>query len=130
MGGELNNHAPAIRFLIRDYDTKFTTALDTVFRSEGIDVIRTPFQAPNTNAFAECRVRTDLEKYLNKPLIIKHTHLQRVMRVFVAYHNTARPHQGIEQQILFPLTIPVDSGPIRCRNVIGGIIHNYYCEAA
>jgi putative transposase len=41
------------RFLIHDHDEKFTQAHDTVFRSEHIRIIPTPFQAPNANAFAE-----------------------------------------------------------------------------
>ena len=55
---ELVDREPAIRFLIRDNDTKFTAAFDTVFRSEGIDIIRTLYRAPNANAFAE-RVRRE-----------------------------------------------------------------------
>jgi putative transposase len=39
---ELEDRDPAIRFLIRDNDKKFSHAFDTVFRAEGIDVIRTP----------------------------------------------------------------------------------------
>ena len=46
---ELDGREPTIRFLIRDNDQKFTTAFDTVFRSEGIDVIPTPYRAPNAN---------------------------------------------------------------------------------
>jgi putative transposase len=127
---DLEQHEPAIRFLIRDNDTKFTVAFDTVFRSEGIDIIRTPYRAPNANAFAERWVRTVREECLNKLLIINQAHLRRVMQEFVAYHNTARPHQGIDQQIPVPHTAPVGSGPVRCRNVLGGIIHAYYREAA
>jgi hypothetical protein len=46
--------------LIRDNDSKYTVAFDSVFESEGIHIIRTPFKAPNANAFAErwvCTVR-------------------------------------------------------------------------
>jgi len=42
----------SIGFLIHDNDTKFSKAFDTVFESEGIHVINTPFRAPNANGYA------------------------------------------------------------------------------
>jgi len=41
------------RFLIHDNDGKFTKTHDTVFQSEHIHIIPTPFQAPNAKALAE-----------------------------------------------------------------------------
>ena len=37
------------RFLIRDWDSKFTRAFDDVFASDGTTIIKTPVQAPNAN---------------------------------------------------------------------------------
>jgi len=128
---ELEDRDPPMRFLIRDNDKKYTEPFDTVFRSEGLKVIRTPYQAPNANAYAERWVRTVREECLNKILIINQAHLRRVMAEFVTYHNTARPHQGLEQQIPLPRpTPPASTGPVCCRTVLGGIIHDYYREAA
>lgn len=45
-------------FLIHDNDGRFTGAHDTVFRSEHIRIIPTPFQALNADAFAELWVQT------------------------------------------------------------------------
>ena len=67
---------------------------------------------------------------LDKLLIINQAHLRRVMCEYVAFFNTARPHQGIEQQIPVPQTRHHIDGLVRCRNVLGGILHDYYRDAA
>src|SRR4030095_8378056 len=47
-----------IRFLIRDRDQKFTDGFDEVFRSDGIEIVRTPFRTPQANGVAERVVHT------------------------------------------------------------------------
>ena len=127
---ELDGREPAIHFLIRDNDKKFSHAFDTVFRSAGIHVIPSPDHAPNANAYAERWIRSVREECLDKVLILNQTHLRRVMREYIAFFNTARPHQGISQQIPVPPASRATSGPVRCRNVLGGILHDYYRDAA
>jgi hypothetical protein len=46
----LAERATAARFLIHDRDNKFSHAFDVVFRSEGVEMIRTPFRAPPAKA--------------------------------------------------------------------------------
>jgi putative transposase len=55
---ELGGPAGPLRFLIRDRDQKFTSAFDQVFYSDGIEIVRTPFRAPQANGVAERFVRT------------------------------------------------------------------------
>lgn len=127
---ELQDREPGIHFLIRDNDKKFAQAFDTVFRSEGIDIIRTPYHAPNANAYTERWVRSAREECLDKLLIINQAYLQRVMREYMAFFNTARPHQGLAQQIPVPGITHDNTGPVRCRAMLGGIIHDYCRDAA
>jgi len=54
----LEEDAADKRCLIHDNDSKFTADFDTVFQSEGLHVIHTPFQAPNANSVAERWVRS------------------------------------------------------------------------
>ena len=75
-------------------------------------------------------MRSVREECLDKLIILNERHLRRVMQEFVAYHNTARPHQGIDQQLPISGSASIGTGPVRCRNVLGGIIHDYYREAA
>jgi len=55
---DLDRHADRFRFLVRDRDSKFTDTFDTVFRTAGIDILRTPPRSPRANAYAERWVRT------------------------------------------------------------------------
>lgn len=123
---KLDEQETNIRFLIHDRDTKFTQSFDAVFQAEGIDIIRTPIRAPNANAYAERWVRTVREECFDKLIIINQAHLKQVMREYVTYYNTARPHQGIQQRTPIPLPKPNNHGRVRCRDVLGGLIHDYY----
>ncbi len=58
VGAFTDERATPIRFLIRDRDTKFTTAFDEVFHSEDIQIVRSPARAPKANAIAERLVGT------------------------------------------------------------------------
>jgi transposase InsO family protein len=77
----------SFRFLIRDRDQKFTDSFDEIFRSDGIEIIRTPFRAPQANGVAERFVRTVRLECLDWLLILGPQHLEHVARVFIDHYN-------------------------------------------
>jgi hypothetical protein len=122
--------AAEFRFLIRDRGSKFTDMFDTVFESEGFHVFPTPVRAPNANAFSERWVRTVREECLDHILIINEAHLQRVLKTYIDYYETARPHQGLNQQMPLPQPPTTHSGEVQKRQILGGIINDYYRSPA
>jgi putative transposase len=129
MTWELRDRAVPMRYLIHDHDTKFTGMFDTVFESEGIEIVDIPYEAPNANAYAERWVRSVRQECLDKLIVLNERHLRRVLTEYLGYYNTRRPHQGVDQDSPLGLTMSTE-GPIRYRNVLGGIIRDYYREAA
>jgi putative transposase len=112
--------------LIRDNDSKYTNAFDTVFESEGINIIRTPFKAPNANAVAERWVRSVRQECLDKILVLNQAHLRCVLTEYLDYYNRRRPHQGLDQQSPIERPEPLTEGLIQKRPVLGGIINDYF----
>ena len=130
MSWTLQAEALTMRFLLHDRDSKFSAAFDHVFEAEDVTIIRTPFRAPTANAFAERWIRSVREECLDHVLILGERHLQRVLKEYGRYFNQARPHQGIGQEIPAGDNRCFGTGPVRCRDVLGGIIHDYYRAAA
>ena len=120
----------AIKFLIHDRDSKFARAFDTVFRSEGLEIVRTPYRAPTANAIAERWVGSVRRECLDHLLIVGEGHLRRVLSAYVAYYNQARPHQGLGQRTPLASTEPAGQGPIKRWELLGGLLREYYREAA
>ena len=91
----LSERATPARFLIHDRDSKFSRAFDEVLRTEGVEIVRTPFRAPKANAFAERWVGTVRRDCLDWLLICSRRQLERVLRVYVDHYNTHRPHRAL-----------------------------------
>jgi transposase InsO family protein len=118
----LSEEPAKMHFLIHDHDTKFSAAFDNIFVSEGLEIVLTPFGAPQANAVAERWVRSVREECLDQLIILSQRHLWNVLTEYTQYYNTARPHQGLGQQS--------PKGPTCCRDVLGGVIRDYYRQSA
>ena len=119
-------------FLIRNRDSKYSSPFDEALRIAGIRIVKTPVRAPQANAIAERFVRTVRGECPDWLLILNRRHLERVLRVDVEHYNTQRPHRALELQPPEPGRPPPTStvGEIRRHDRLGGLIHEYYRDAA
>jgi len=128
---ELAERAAAVKFLIRDRDTKFTGSFDAVFAAEGIRIIKTPVRAPRANAIAERFVGTARRECLDHMLILGRRHLEAVLGEYVEHYNSHRPHRSLSQQApskadATPTLIGnVNAEHLRPSDVLAGLIHKY-----
>jgi transposase InsO family protein len=91
------------RYLLRDRDCKFTASFDQVFSSEGVKVVRLPYQSPRANSIAERFVGTCRREVLDHLLIFSARHLEAVIKDFLVHYHQARPHQGLDQRCPDPV---------------------------
>jgi putative transposase len=125
---ELGDRVGRFRFVIRDRDTKFTAAFDTVFAAEAIKVLRTPVRAPRANAYAERWVGTIRREVLDRMLIFGRRQLRSVLAEYADHYNRHRPHRALGQAP--PLepgesAVVVPTGSVARRDRLGGLIHEY-----
>ncbi len=88
---ELADQANALKFLVRDRDTKFIASFDAVFAADGTRVITTPVRAPRAHAICECVIGTIRRECLDRMLILGRRHLQAVLAEYVALQRAPAP---------------------------------------
>ena len=126
----LSERGRRVRFLVRDRDAKFARAFDDVFGSDGAEVLITPVQAPNANAYAERWIRTVRPECLDWLLIIGRGHLQQVLRVYIEHYNAHRPHRALGLQPPDPAVEPAlrskdPAAQVHRRDLLDGLVHEY-----
>ncbi len=128
------------RFLIHDWDCKFSTAFRELFRSAGVRPLRIPKLAPDANSFIENWIGAAKREALDYFTCFSLQHLDYIVRQFVAFFNEHRPHQGLGNRTLPaaaagpPEDLAIDHAPqlgrVRCQRFLGGLLRHYYRAAA
>ena len=117
------------RYLIRDNDSKYGQAFTRVAEASGIAVLRTAYRAPRKNAACARFLGRVRRECLDHVLLLGEAHLRRVLREYVAYFNTARPHQGLQHRIPDAAEVrvlpPDTGGTVRAVPVLEGPHHTY-----
>jgi transposase InsO family protein len=124
---DVGERATRVRFLIRDRDSKFTSAFDQVLAGNGTRIITTPTRSPQANSFAERYVGTLRRECLDHLLIYGEQHLRQTVTEYARHYNEHRPHQSREQRP--PLHNPGEAIDVTARidhrQVVHGLINEY-----
>lgn len=116
------------RYLLHDRDGKFCPAFQEILRSAGVKCLPLPPRSPNLNAHAERWVRSVKEECLAKLILFGEGSLRRALAQFEAHFLTERNHQGLGNQIPFPVStdhIGKVEGSVLCRQRLGGLLKFY-----
>ena len=116
--------------LICDRDRKWSHAVEHFLGTAGVRVIRTPYRAPNCNAYAERFVRSVKEECLNRVIPFGERHLRRTLADFMIHYHGERNHQGIGNELIDRPQRQRGGAPVRRRQRIGGLLSYYYRAAA
>ncbi len=117
------------RFLLRDNDSKYGPAFAGVAAATGLEELRTAYRAPRQNATCERFLGSVRRECLDHVLVLSEAQLRRILREYVAYFNTARPHQGLRQRVpaapeaCAPRVML--AGRVRAVPILGGLHHAY-----
>ncbi|MEM6332291.1 MAG: integrase core domain-containing protein [Planctomycetota bacterium] len=96
----LEDESLAATHLIHDRDCKFSRGFDGLLLSTGVRAVKTPFMAPNANAFAESFIAALRRECLNRFYCFGLGHVDHIVQMFVTFYNTHRPHQGLDNHVL------------------------------
>jgi hypothetical protein len=119
------------RYLLHDRDKKFCRDFRETLAASGVECTPIPARSPNLNAHAERWVRSIKEECLSKLILFGEKSLQRVVSNFLEHYHQERNHQGKDNLLLFPASVPEPGsrGAICCRERLGGLL-KYYSRAA
>jgi putative transposase len=116
----------APRFLLRDRDAIYGEAFGRGVKGMGIREILTAPRAPWQNPFVERVIGSIRRECLDHFLILSDAHLRRLLRAYLAYYNTVRPHQALDNNSPRPRSVqPPARGRVVAIPQVGGLHHLY-----
>jgi transposase InsO family protein len=93
--------------------------------------VRLPPRSPNLNAHAERFVRSIKSECVERMIFFSETALARALEAYAAHYHQERNHQGVGNRLLEPgPEVGRGSGPIKCRQRLGGLLRYYHRGAA
>src|SRR5262245_4301794 len=101
-----------------------------MLRDSGVKPLLLPARSPNLNAYAERFILSAKSECLARIVALGEAHLRAAVREFVDHYHEERPHQGLGNGRIAPQGKGTGTGPLKCRERLGGVLKFYYREAA
>jgi putative transposase len=112
-------------YLLRDRDSVYSDEFVRRIKGMAIRQVLTAPRAPWQNPFVE-RVIGSIRRECLDHFILSDTHLRLLLRAYLAYYNTARPHQAVDGNSPWLRSIQSPScGRIVGIPQVGGLHHRY-----
>ena len=89
-----------------------------------MNVILSPFQAPNCNAFAERFVLSIKSECLNRMIFFGEGSLRRACSSFLEHYHSERAHQGLGNERIERVEHG-GAGDVQCSERLGGLLKHY-----
>lgn len=116
------NEAP--RYLIRDRDSVYGTAVTRRLRAMGIRDRPIAPGSPWQNGFAERLIGSIRRECADHVIALGEAHLRLTLQAYARYYNEIRTHQSLDKDA--PVSRPVQQvGRIISRALLGGLHHQY-----
>jgi transposase InsO family protein len=119
-----------MQHIILDRDPLYTAAFRRLLRDSGVAPVILPAWSPNLNAFAERFVESAKSECLDRMVLLGEGHVRAATEEFIRHYHEERPHQGLGNECIAPQTPKIGTGPMKCRERLGGLLKFYYREAA
>jgi len=131
---EVANGEQPYRFVLHDRDSIFSSELDSCLKWMGMRVLKTPFRAPQANAFCEWLIGTMRRECLDFVIPGNERHVRRILKEWVAHYNQGRPHSSLGPGIPDPGScyqaepcrhhLPIDHQVV-AKAILAGLHHEY-----
>ena len=95
------------------------------FLDYGIESLKASFRSPNLNSIAERFVGSVRREAPDHFLLFNKNQVFGIIKKYIEYYNTQRPHQGIGGKV--PKSYKIQkNGSIKSEKILFGLHHHYY----
>ena len=118
-------------YILRDRDSIYGPAFRQLVKGMGIDELLTAPHSPWQNPFAERLIGSIRRECLEHVLVLRESHLRRILARYFSYYHRARTHLSLDKDApdVRPVELPEAGGIVEIPEV-GGLHHRYVRQAA